>query len=157
MYIFRRLFRLYPAFIVTFEISVLLTPMSMEALIALPGDSARNLERIEIFQGSLYYAELHITAHLTMLHGIVPGHLLPFTDYAFLGQAWSISMEWQFYLLAPIFFSLTRGSYLPLRIGAALAVAAVLHKSRIWFGQGYIGGHVAWFALGMGSFEVWKR
>ena len=84
VYIYSRMFCFYPAFIVIF---VLLTSMSMKVLIILPGDFARNLGRIEIFQGSLDYAELHIIAHLTMLHGVVPNHLLPFTDYEFFGSA----------------------------------------------------------------------
>ncbi len=45
-----------------------------------------------------------LIAHATLLHGVVPDAVLPSTDYAFIGQAWSISLEWQFYLLAPLFY-----------------------------------------------------
>jgi peptidoglycan/LPS O-acetylase OafA/YrhL len=44
----------------------------------------------------------HVVAHLTMLHGAISNNLLPWSDYAFNSPAWSISVEWQFYLLAPL-------------------------------------------------------
>ena len=152
-YIWPRFLRLYPAFIVTFAIAALLTPASMAALTDLPEGTLRNAGRLRIFQGSLDQAAPHIIAHLTMLHGLVPGRMLPFTDYAFLGQAWSISMEWQFYLIAPLFFFLTRRL---LGLIAACALAALMFKARIWFGEAYIGSHVAWFALGIASFHIWR-
>ena len=136
-YIIPRFFRLFPAYIIAFFASVLLTPMSMNVLTSIPDLSARNIGRMQILQSSMDHTLTHTLAHLTMLHGLVPDRLLPFSDYAFLGQAWSISLEWQFYLIAPIFFYLTRGSHLAFRVGAAVVLAALLHKSRFLFGQAY--------------------
>jgi peptidoglycan/LPS O-acetylase OafA/YrhL len=42
-------------------------------------------------------------AHLFMMHGAVPNDVLPHSEYAFNMPAWSISLEWQFYLVAPLF------------------------------------------------------
>ena len=43
---------------------------------------------------------LFIAAHLTMTHGLFPDGVLPDVWVGFLGAAWSLSTEWQFYLLA---------------------------------------------------------
>lgn len=158
-YLWRRLLRLYPAYLVSLVVSALLAGLAMSALAGLPGsgdDALRNDGRLTIFQASLDHAAANIAAHLTMLHGLVPGRLLPLGDYAFVGQAWSISVEWQFYVLAPLFFVLTRGSWLPVRVGLALALAVTLHKTRIWLGVGYLGDHIAWFLLGIVSFQAWR-
>jgi peptidoglycan/LPS O-acetylase OafA/YrhL len=64
-----------------------------------------------------------------MLHGLVPEILLPNSSDTFLPPAWSISSEWQFYLVAPALIWLfkysppklplviTFGSYLVVLIG----------------------------------------
>jgi peptidoglycan/LPS O-acetylase OafA/YrhL len=41
-----------------------------------------------------------IMAHVTMTHGLFPNGILPDVWVSFLGSAWSLSTEWQFYLLA---------------------------------------------------------
>ncbi|MBE7159420.1 MAG: acyltransferase, partial [Rhodospirillales bacterium] len=41
-----------------------------------------------------------IAAHLTMTHGLFPAGVLPDVWISFLGSAWSLSTEWQFYMLA---------------------------------------------------------
>jgi peptidoglycan/LPS O-acetylase OafA/YrhL len=40
--------------------------------------------------------------HFLLLHGLAPSAQLPGEPYTFLGVAWSLSLEWQFYCLAPV-------------------------------------------------------
>jgi peptidoglycan/LPS O-acetylase OafA/YrhL len=39
----------------------------------------------------------HLAAHLTLLHGLIPQGILPYAGTSFLGSAWSLSTELQFY------------------------------------------------------------
>ena len=41
-----------------------------------------------------------VGTHLTMTHGLFPNGVLPDVWVGFLGAAWSLSTEWQFYVLA---------------------------------------------------------
>jgi len=45
---------------------------------------------------------LRLLAQASLLHGLVPDTVYPLASQAFSGPAWSISLEWQFYLLAPL-------------------------------------------------------
>lgn len=41
----------------------------------------------------------HLAAHVTMTQGVLPQALLPDAEFSVLGPAWSLSTEWQFYLI----------------------------------------------------------
>jgi len=47
---------------------------------------------------------LSLALNATMLHGIIPDELLKDASRALINPGWSISLEWQFYLLAPLLF-----------------------------------------------------
>jgi len=104
-YITRRFFRLFPAFIVIFILSI---PISL--LVPQNSVSYSHIFLNKPFPHLSYIStwwdniELHFFAHLFMLHGLVPEVIAPGAPIAFLGPAWSISLEWQFYLTAPFFF-----------------------------------------------------
>ena len=106
-FITRRFFRLWPLFILLFLISI---PVSKIALAnlgmfadAYPDSpvAGKGGEWIESWWDNL---AAHVLWHLPMLHGVVPDKLVPLSPVSFLGPAWSISLEWQFYLIAPLLF-----------------------------------------------------
>ena len=65
----------------------------------------------------------HFAAHVLLLQGLIPQSLLPYAYITLLGPAWSLSTEWQFYLLI--------GLLAPRRLGrcalALLAMGAAYH------------------------------
>jgi peptidoglycan/LPS O-acetylase OafA/YrhL len=96
---------------VAFTLSVLLAPLAVEGLENAPLASLRNASRIDVLETSIVSYSWHTVAHVLLVHGIVPDSWLPFAAYAFLGQAWNISTEFQFYLIVPgIFWLLTAAS-----------------------------------------------
>jgi peptidoglycan/LPS O-acetylase OafA/YrhL len=84
IYIMRRFLRLWPVFavVVTFVAVANLFGVSLRN----PGDDLG----------------LHYLAEITMLHGLIPNEILNDASQALAGPGWSISLEWQFYIIAPL-------------------------------------------------------
>ncbi len=98
-YIARRIKRIYPVYIFAFFLSIGFAWIAYQALHTADFGSVRNAGRIAILDRSFENWEMNTLAHMTMLHGIIPDSWLPLGAYAFLGQAWNISTEFQFYLI----------------------------------------------------------
>jgi peptidoglycan/LPS O-acetylase OafA/YrhL len=97
----------------------------------------------------------HLAAHVLLLHGLLPQSLLPYAYITLLGPAWSLSTEWQFYLLI--------GLLVPRRLGrwalALLALGAAYHclpPIRTEFSRAFLPDAAPWFALGLAS-AAWLR
>ena len=96
-----------------------------------------------------------IATHLTMTHGLFPDGVLPDVWVGFLGAAWSLSTEWQFYLLALLIGA---------RLGAArrwpgcswrFAAASIAWQAvapEPWqFSRAFLPNKAQYFALGIAS------
>jgi peptidoglycan/LPS O-acetylase OafA/YrhL len=97
-----------------------------------------------------------IVTHLTMTHGLLPDRIVPGAWVSFLGSAWSLSTEWQFYMLA-----LLVGARIgPQKMAAAflgLAVAGLLWQTAApdWqFSRAFLPNKAQYFALGVASASV---
>ena len=66
--------------------------------------TAENIETTQYFSSIRAHFWEHVGLHLSLLHGMVPDQILLASGSAFIGPAWSLSLEWQFYLLAPLLF-----------------------------------------------------
>jgi peptidoglycan/LPS O-acetylase OafA/YrhL len=90
-YIIRRFMRLMPAFAVCILITFLLRGLTYGHV---PEEVGREISETK-------YLWWHLGAHALMLHGAVPRAILPFSHFALLVPGWSISLEFQFYLVLP--------------------------------------------------------
>ncbi len=66
---------------------------------------------------------LLLTSHALLLHGAVPNGLHRSAASAFLNPTWSVSLEWQFYLVAPCLIGLMTRSRAALLCSALLTTA----------------------------------
>jgi peptidoglycan/LPS O-acetylase OafA/YrhL len=125
VFIGRRFLRLFPVFAVTLLIAVILRPLPGLILAAgWPADPVTLRNSIANWESESGHFWAHLIAHL-LLHGVVPNKILPNSAASFVAPAWSISLEWQYYLCAPLL--------------------ALICKRL---------GPTGWFALGMGSILV---
>jgi peptidoglycan/LPS O-acetylase OafA/YrhL len=96
-----------------------------------------------------------IAAHLTMTHGLFPNGVLPDVWVSFLGAAWSLSTEWQFYVLALLLgrsrIGVERLAVVFLVL-AAVGLAWDLAAPEAWrFSRAFLPNKAQYFALGIAS------
>jgi peptidoglycan/LPS O-acetylase OafA/YrhL len=152
----RRALRLFPVYLVCLLASVLILNLSIGVLTDYPWSAPRLMDRIQYLQDSRDYFFPNLIAHVLLLHGLIPERILPSTSYAFMGQAWSLTLEWQYYLVAPaLFWFMTRikSGYL----AKALVVLALMVASR-WSPQSTFLLSYFWlFAVGVVLAQVYQE
>lgn len=154
-YISRRFLRIYPVYLICLCLATASTYLHFwafadrpwGAIVPQPVLMAAKLNSLS--NGDFFW---QLTAHLTLLHGAVSNHILPVSEYFFLDPAWSLSLEWQFYLVAPlVLFALRTRSG---QIMTALATVAAYGAYRQgWLGQffdpSFLPGAGLFFAAGI--------
>jgi peptidoglycan/LPS O-acetylase OafA/YrhL len=162
-FIVRRFFRLFPVFIVLFVIAI---PLSQVDLWNLTHASQYLMpEQIESRAANLAswweHIQWNLPLHLTMLHGTVPGVLIKDAPGAFLVPAWSISLEWQFYLVAPLAYAWAVSAKPNRRIGLCALCVGLFLAARYVLPTVEYGAalpfHVEFFFLGAGSYFFYQR
>lgn len=163
LFIVRRFLRLWPAYLVCLLGALLVRPCIYVILNAPPlGDpQLMKLGWINWNNEEAYFG-WHLLTHLFMVHSAVPDTWLPGSSIALLAPAWSLSLEWQFYLLAPCLFMIIRRQGIIAWIGfSCLAGLGWLFRYSLplgdWFPmRGFLPQQLLLFAAGMISFQLWK-
>jgi peptidoglycan/LPS O-acetylase OafA/YrhL len=140
--------RLLPAYFCALFASFLLLFLAANPLATMSWVGATGREIMEPRLPPLW--PWHLAAHVLLLHGLIPQSLLPYAYVTLLGPAWSLSTEWQFYLLI--------GLLRPRRLGhwalALLALGAAYHCLPVVqaaFSRAFVLDAAPWFALGLAS------
>jgi peptidoglycan/LPS O-acetylase OafA/YrhL len=93
-FIFRRFMRLFPAFAACLALALLVRPFTLGTMIPTP-------YQIKLDASENHFFWWHLATHVILIHGLIPANWLPLSSLAFLPPAWSISLEFQLYLIAP--------------------------------------------------------
>lgn len=162
-YLFRRAARIYPLFLLALAAGVLTAHLYPQVFGASPWLPAQKPELLARTLNEQAYFWQHLLAHLTMLHGVLPDYVLPHSALAFAGPLWSISLEWQFYLVAPFLMLLLRGSLLRIACtGLALLVMAYMLEKlgkQMWDADvpAFLPLRLDLFCVGMLCAALWDR
>ena len=165
LYIARRALRIYPIYLLALLLGVaatflafrtFLTPEGVpdpSALATLPYPQVANLAYDNATLHSGAYLT-HLVLHLTMLHGLFAQTFLPDAEFMFLAPAWSLSLEWQFYLVAPFVVRAARNKLLAIGLVAATFALTWLYGHKVFGGWGlpsFLPGACLYFAVGIAT------
>jgi peptidoglycan/LPS O-acetylase OafA/YrhL len=131
-YILRRAFRIFPAYWIAFIAAFLTLPLMFAALghMSWIGDPAYTFDEIvaEWRAAIADHPWQQILLHTTLLQGVVPDSVWPSTSNAVLGPAWSLTLEWQFYLVAPaLIWMLTQARWRMIAVLGVIALGFAFH------------------------------
>jgi peptidoglycan/LPS O-acetylase OafA/YrhL len=156
-FLISRVARIFPVFLVVFAIAIVVEPLScgFERMPWIgPNDEARAI-CVKAWP-SAWLPE--IAAHLTMTHGLFPKVVLPDVWVSFLGSSWSLSTEWQFYLLALLAAGRSHRLCWILLGLAVVGVAWRLSMVEVWqFSRAFLPNKAHFFALGVASVPLIRR
>jgi peptidoglycan/LPS O-acetylase OafA/YrhL len=149
--------RIFPVFLVVFALGVAVQPWSC-GFERMPWIGPGNAARTICVMAWPHTWMPEIVAHLTMTHGLFPNGILPDVWVSFLGSAWSLSTEWQFYVLALLVGIQGRQLGRTLLGLAILGVAWHLVMPDEWqFSRAFLPNKGHFFALGVASVAVTRQ
>lgn len=153
-YLFRRWMRLFPVFFVCILLALLVKPLYLEIYTGFTfAHGSEMREARAIAESSEFWS--HALLHMSMLHGVVPHEVLPYASSTFLAPGWSLSLEWQFYLLAPlIIYFATRSLLCAFSLAfCLLAIRVVVEENSIftWQYPSLLFLSIQYFLIGIAS------
>lgn len=128
-YLTRRAFRIFPIYWFCLAFAILILPAYNEIY---QGDWVQGLEmRLARQIATDENFATHVALHIPLLHGLVPDTILPFSSSALLAPAWSLTLEWQFYLVAPFIVGALIMPGWPRLIAALVMLALFVYFQRV--------------------------
>jgi peptidoglycan/LPS O-acetylase OafA/YrhL len=104
-YITRRAFRIFPAYLIALAASAVTLHLVYRVLPDMTWVNAPAYRYADAIRTSLASVQnapwAHALLDLSLFQGAAPEQILSRAPVAILGPAWSLSLEWQFYLIAP--------------------------------------------------------
>lgn len=160
-FLIARAARIFPVFLPIFALAVAVQPWScgFERMPWLaPDNAARTICMMTWPQAWM----LEIAAHVTMTHGLFPNGVLPYVWVSFLGSAWSLSAEWQFYFVALLSAGAATGRdrrlcWILLGTAAAGVLWNLATPDDWQFSRAFLPNKAHFFALGVASVAVVRR
>ncbi|WP_421846852.1 acyltransferase family protein [Novosphingobium sp.] len=145
-YILRRAFRLFPLYLPLLLVSAALLPVQLAVWEILPPTEGTR-DRIALAHAAMAHMPFHLGIHAALLHGLVPTQYSEGIAVSVMAQAWSVSLEWQFYLVAPFLIAaLYRQAWL-----RAWVIVIVLELAARYFMTAFLGAKILLFVAGIAT------
>lgn len=154
-YLARRALRIFPIYLLCLFISFFISDLSIMALESLDFDHPKTERRLEIFDNFNKAPILHTVLHTFLLHGLIPNSLLTDTAYTLMGQAWSLTLEFQFYIVAPMLFYILSSSKLKFVFAIALLIVCEGYMRSIMGHKSFFFAYSHYFIVGMLSYSLY--
>jgi len=106
-YLLRRWMRIAPLFLFVMVIALITRDLYQAAYVTNPL-ATHSVLRVGRLASEQAYWPIHLALHGLMAHGVVPDTLVKHSSTAFLPPGWSLSLEWQFYIVAPALLAAMR-------------------------------------------------
>jgi|SRR5579883_144801 len=155
-YLTRRFMRIFPLFAVTSLIGYFSSDLQVFTLAHVAYSNDPDFDFVPLVRGiaSSDHQNLwpHVLAHMTMLHGAISDDVLPFSAYAFNIPAWSISLEWQFYVIAPFILMVVMRRRLLVPAAIVLAMVEAAYRAGLFghfYQPSFLPGASTYFAIGI--------
>jgi peptidoglycan/LPS O-acetylase OafA/YrhL len=157
-FMLRRVFRLWPAYLIALAISAATLSAQASALAGAPFHPQFAAFRLANITASMHQYWPHLATHLLLAQGLVPDAVLPHGSVAMLGQAWSLSVELQFYLIAPLLVWLISSGRAGVVAAIALGICLFMLGGHgpLRDNSAFIGRYAPWFAVGIASYYLWR-
>jgi peptidoglycan/LPS O-acetylase OafA/YrhL len=155
-YLTRRFMRIFPLFAVTSAVGYFACDVQVFTLAHVAYSRNPDFDFVPVVDGIASSDHqnfwLHVLAHLTMLHGAINDGVLPFSAYAFNMPAWSISLEWQFYVIAPFILMIVMRRKLLIPAAIVLAVIEAAFRASLFghfYQPSFLPAAATYFAIGI--------
>ncbi|MCU0748887.1 MAG: acyltransferase [Akkermansiaceae bacterium] len=153
-----RVFRIYPVYLFCLALAIgtgLLTPFILQTASWKDTIYFTWMRTLADQEASAFGS--HLFWHLTLLNGLLTKEFLPGATGTILVPAWSITLEWQYYLVAPF---LARGvkSGLGLLVIGLIAMAG-FHYKDLWQNPqlSFFPAQLPLFLIGIGSYHLYAN
>lgn len=161
IYLLRRFARLYPLYLIALALGFYTQHLAPHVI----GQELFGLPSPPSFSWIVPPRDVptNLFLHVTMLHGLIPDTVIPNASTAFSGPLWSISLEWQFYIVAPAMIwalDYRQPRRWPFAVACALLIGiGWVLSSRLWSAQvpAFLPLRLPFFALGILSGIFWKQ
>src|ERR1700677_1929794 len=151
-----RFFRIYPVYVICLALAAVtlsLKPLILQA--ASWGNDPYFDPLKAVYPSESQHLVPHLLAHLTLLNGIIPTGVLMHASGSILPPAWSITLEWQYYLLAPFIALWLRSRTGLLALAAASLLGIKAGHMLCGSTSAFLPPQLPLFLLGIASYHIY--